>query len=181
MPISVQDKIRSRKLLFLSIIALWEMRFQFKIRWDNSKSISLVFKLDGMALCSPIPPPFSPSKSLLSLKSLKPLNPLLVFSESLRPTTHFVASKSRRVRVEATATLDSGNGAVMVAPEEESKISSINTYGRQYFPLAAVVGQVRTAALPQCVYVCAYVLHFEGLCLIIVWKCTRIFGGRGVN
>ncbi|KAL8545107.1 hypothetical protein ACS0TY_005343 [Phlomoides rotata] len=102
-----------------------------------------------MALCTPIPPAFSPSKSLLSLRSLKPLNPLLVFSESLRRTVHFVPSKSRRVRVEATATLDSGNGSVRVAPEEENEISSVNPYGRQFFPLAAVVGQdaIKTALL----------------------------------
>ncbi|KAI3450011.1 hypothetical protein Pfo_006676 [Paulownia fortunei] len=102
-----------------------------------------------MALCTPIPPSCSPSKSLLSSNFLKPLNPLLVFSHSLRPRTHFL-HRSRRLRVEATATLDSGNGSVGVAPEnEEDKSASANPYGRQFFPLAAVVGQdtIKTALL----------------------------------
>ncbi|KAI8526128.1 hypothetical protein RHMOL_Rhmol13G0284700 [Rhododendron molle] len=52
-----------------------------------------------------------------------------------------------RLRVRATATtLESSNGAVVVAPEKEEES---NPYGRQYFPLAAVVGQdaIKTALL----------------------------------
>lgn len=45
-----------------------------------------------------------------------------------------------RLRINATATIDSPNGAVaVVEPEKQpEKIS----FGRQYFPLAAVIGQV---------------------------------------
>ncbi|KAL0435353.1 UNVERIFIED_CONTAM: Magnesium-chelatase subunit ChlD, chloroplastic [Sesamum radiatum] len=102
-----------------------------------------------MALSTPIPPLCSPSKSLLSLKSLKPLNPLLVYSRSSRPRTHFSHAKSRRLRVEATAILDSGNGSVSVAPPMEDESATASPYGRQFFPLAAVVGQdaIKTALL----------------------------------
>ncbi|KAH6814330.1 ALBINA 1 [Perilla frutescens var. frutescens] len=105
-----------------------------------------------MALCSAPIPLFSSSKSVLRPK---PSNPLLVFSHSLRPATYFVYGKCRRRRlsVTATAALDSGNGAVTVAqPSEDDQAassSSANPYGRQYFPLAAVVGQdaIKTALL----------------------------------
>ncbi|KAL0371075.1 UNVERIFIED_CONTAM: Magnesium-chelatase subunit ChlD, chloroplastic [Sesamum angustifolium] len=102
-----------------------------------------------MALSTPIPPLCSSSKSLLSLKSLKPLNPLLVFSHSSRPRTHFSHTKSRRLRVEATAILDSANGPVGVAPAKEDENATASPYGRQFFPLAAVVGQdaIKTALL----------------------------------
>ncbi|KAK4419607.1 Magnesium-chelatase subunit ChlD, chloroplastic [Sesamum alatum] len=102
-----------------------------------------------MALSTPIPPLCSPSKSLLTLKSLKPLNPLLVFSHSSRPRPHFSHRKSRRLRVEATAILDSGNGSVGVAPPKEDQSATASPYGRQFFPLAAVVGQdaIKTALL----------------------------------
>ncbi|PIN04699.1 Magnesium chelatase [Handroanthus impetiginosus] len=103
-----------------------------------------------MALCTPIPQSCSSSKSFLSSKSLKPSSPLLILSNSLRPKTHFLHRKSRRLRVEATATLDSGNGSVGLAPEKKmDESSSANPYGRQYFPLAAVVGQdaIKTALL----------------------------------
>lgn len=56
----------------------------------------------------------------------------------------------------ATAALDSSNGSVNVAQEQEDDQStaSANPYGRRYFPLAAVVGQVSTAAFPHSVCVC---------------------------
>jgi hypothetical protein len=44
-----------------------------------------------------------------------------------------------------TVTLESGNGAVVATPTTEKLESS--SYGRQYFPLAAVVGQVYTIHL----------------------------------
>lgn len=51
----------------------------------------------------------------------------------------------------ATAALDSSNGSVNVAQEQEDDQStaSANPYGRRYFPLAAVVGQdaIKTALL----------------------------------
>ncbi|KAI3461147.1 hypothetical protein Pfo_017810 [Paulownia fortunei] len=103
-----------------------------------------------MALCNQILPSCSSSRCLPSLKSLKPLNPLLVFSRSLRPRTHSLHKKSRRLRVEATATLDSSNGAVgVVSSKKEEEITSATPYGRQFFPLAAVVGQdaIKTALL----------------------------------
>ncbi|EPS59030.1 hypothetical protein M569_15780, partial [Genlisea aurea] len=59
-----------------------------------------------------------------------------------------LGSKSTSLRIEAAAVLDSANGsAAGVATEDES--ASSNQYGRQYFPLAAVVGQdaIKTALL----------------------------------
>lgn len=51
----------------------------------------------------------------------------------------------------ATAALDSGNGAVTVTQtdEDDQAAASANPYGRQFFPLAAVVGQdaIKTALL----------------------------------
>lgn len=52
-----------------------------------------------------------------------------------------------RLRINATATIDSPNGAVaVVEPEKQSEKIS---FGRQYFPLAAVIGQdaIKTALL----------------------------------
>ncbi|KAK6144075.1 hypothetical protein DH2020_020895 [Rehmannia glutinosa] len=105
-----------------------------------------------MALSNQILPSSSQSRPFPSFASLKPLlNPLLVFSHSLRPRTHYsLHQKSSRLRVEATATLDSGNGAVGVAPSKKEEESTSSTpYGRQFFPLAAVVGQdaIKTALL----------------------------------
>ncbi|KAL1555216.1 magnesium chelatase [Salvia divinorum] len=96
-----------------------------------------------MAFPSAPIPPFSPSNSLLTSKSF---NPLLALSRSFRPRppTYFVHAKSRRGRltVAATVTLDSENGSLRVD-------QAANPYGRQYFPLAAVVGQdaIKTALL----------------------------------
>ncbi|CAA0813210.1 Magnesium-chelatase subunit ChlD- chloroplastic [Striga hermonthica] len=102
-----------------------------------------------MALCNQVLPSPSPSNSLTSFASLKPLNPLLVLSRSLRRKSESLRQKSGRLRVEATVTLDSSNGAVGVAPSKEDEISSTTPYGRQFFPLAAVVGQdaIKTALL----------------------------------
>ncbi|EYU35928.1 hypothetical protein ABFS82_14G220800 [Erythranthe guttata] len=104
-----------------------------------------------MAICNQILPSCSSSRSVPILKSLKPLDPLLVFSHSLRPKTHSLNRKIRRLRVEATATLDSPNGAVGVAAPEnkERESTSATPYGRQFFPLAAIVGQdaIKTALL----------------------------------
>lgn len=97
----------------------------------------------AMAICNQILPWCSSSRSLVpGLKSLKPLDPLLVFAHSsLR--AHSLRKKSRRLRVKATATLDSGNGAVVLEPPKKDYDSnSVTPYGRQFFPLAAVVGQV---------------------------------------
>ncbi|KAG8371010.1 hypothetical protein BUALT_Bualt13G0042600 [Buddleja alternifolia] len=101
-----------------------------------------------MALCNQIPP--SCSSSTRSFTSLKPLNSLHFFSDSLRPRPHSLHRRSRILRVVATATLDSSNGAVGVAPAKKEDDSASSTpYGRQFFPLAAVVGQdaIKTALL----------------------------------
>ncbi|GFQ01216.1 magnesium-chelatase subunit chld chloroplastic [Phtheirospermum japonicum] len=103
-----------------------------------------------MALCNQILPSPSSSRAPPSFAPLKPLNPLLVFSHSLRPKRHSLHRKSGVLRVEATATLDSSNGAVGVAPsKKEDEIAIATPYGRQFFPLAAVVGQdaIKTALL----------------------------------
>ncbi|KAL2557243.1 Magnesium-chelatase subunit ChlD [Forsythia ovata] len=111
-----------------------------------------------MALCSaPTTASCSCSSStLFSLSSLQSLNPFnsILFSNSLRPKPHFLLrnrSGYRKLSVTATATLDSGNGAVVMEPakQEKSESSSSTPYGRQFFPLAAVVGQdaIKTALL----------------------------------
>ncbi|XP_042001256.1 magnesium-chelatase subunit ChlD, chloroplastic-like [Salvia splendens] len=90
-----------------------------------------------MAFSSAPFPPFSPSNSLLTSKSF---NPLLALSRSLKPPTYFTHSKCRRGRLSlaATFTLDSENGSLRV---DDTADQASNPYGRQYFPLAAVVGQ----------------------------------------
>lgn len=91
--------------------------------------------------------------SLSSFQLLNPLNPIL-FPNSLRQKPQFLLrnrSGYRKLSVTATATVDSGNGAVVMVSEkqEKSESSSSNLYGRQFFPLAAVVGQdaIKTALL----------------------------------
>ncbi|GAB2287061.1 hypothetical protein Dimus_021446 [Dionaea muscipula] len=56
-----------------------------------------------------------------------------------------LSSSSARLRVRATATLQSSNGAAVVESDKPKDTS----YGRQFFPLAAVVGQdaIKTALL----------------------------------
>ncbi|XAR62366.1 Magnesium chelatase [Bertholletia excelsa] len=80
--------------------------------------------------------PTAPTYSLFNLKSscniVPPFQPCS-FLSSFKPK----CLPRRFLRVRATATLDSGNGAIAVAPENDE----INPCGRQYFPLAAVVGQ----------------------------------------
>ncbi|GER41069.1 magnesium-chelatase subunit ChlD [Striga asiatica] len=102
-----------------------------------------------MVLCNQVLPSPSPSNSLTSFASLKPLSPLLVLSRSLRRKSESLRQRSGMLRVEATVTLDSSNGAVGVAPSKEDEIFSTTPYGRQFFPLAAVVGQdaIKTALL----------------------------------
>ncbi|KAK3007797.1 hypothetical protein RJ639_015286 [Escallonia herrerae] len=93
-----------------------------------------------MAL-SPSPPTCSSLSSFhSSLFSSFKLYPVRL-SSSLYPKRF----TSTRFRVRATATLESTNGAVAVALEKPDA----SRYGRQYFPLAAVVGQdaIKTALL----------------------------------
>ncbi|XP_042483188.1 magnesium-chelatase subunit ChlD, chloroplastic [Macadamia integrifolia] len=71
------------------------------------------------------------------------LNPY-VASSKLNRFHHCLRRRSPLLRPLAAVTLESGNGA-MVAPKKTDSTS----YGRQYFPLAAVVGQdaIKTALL----------------------------------
>jgi magnesium chelatase subunit D len=102
--------------------------------------------------------PFSPTSpsSSSSLSTLQSSTPAL-FS-SLKPHSHLFPTSSfsyafnpkkrlshtRRFRVvAANVTLQSGNGAVATPNTATEKLDS-SYYGRQYFPLAAVVGQVYT-------------------------------------
>ncbi|XP_071927608.1 magnesium-chelatase subunit ChlD, chloroplastic-like isoform X2 [Coffea arabica] len=86
------------------------------------------------------------SSSLSSFRSNSAFLPCS-FLKKLRP--------SRRkyfLKINATATLDSGNGAVSVAKdalEQQQSSTDEDSYGRRYFPLAAVVGQdaIKTALL----------------------------------
>ncbi|XP_059665354.1 magnesium-chelatase subunit ChlD, chloroplastic [Cornus florida] len=79
--------------------------------------------------------------------SLSNLKSSIVPSFKLYPS-HSSSLKPKRLhnrlRILATATLDSSNGAVAVADKPDA-----TSYGRQYFPLAAVVGQdaIKTALL----------------------------------
>uniref|UniRef100_A0A6N2L687 Mg-protoporphyrin IX chelatase n=1 Tax=Salix viminalis TaxID=40686 RepID=A0A6N2L687_SALVM len=102
--------------------------------------------------------PPSPSSSLSILQSstpalfssLKPhslLFPTPSFSHAFSPKKRH--SHTRRFRVvAANVTLQSGNGAVATPNTATEKLDS-TYYGRQYFPLAAVVGQdaIKTALL----------------------------------
>jgi magnesium chelatase subunit D len=101
--------------------------------------------------------PTSPSSSSLStlqsstpalFSSLKPhshLFPTSSFSYAFNPKKRL--SHTRRFRVvAANVTLQSGNGAVATPNTATEKLDS-SYYGRQYFPLAAVVGQVYTIHL----------------------------------
>ncbi|XP_023763248.1 magnesium-chelatase subunit ChlD, chloroplastic isoform X2 [Lactuca sativa] len=70
-------------------------------------------------------------------------------------TNHSLKHKHNnyRFRIRASTTLESTNGAATIAVGLDSPSSTVNTsgipYGRQYFPLAAVVGQdaIKTALL----------------------------------
>ncbi|OVA06099.1 Magnesium chelatase [Macleaya cordata] len=95
---------------------------------------------------SPTAPNCTSSLSNLQSSFIFPsfkLHPLL---SSSRPNNYHIRLRVRSplLRPLATATIESTNGAV-VAPEKPEKVS----YGRQYFPLAAVVGQdaIKTALL----------------------------------
>ncbi|XP_052178515.1 magnesium-chelatase subunit ChlD, chloroplastic [Diospyros lotus] len=95
-----------------------------------------------MARSAPACSSLSNLTSSTLIPSFKP-HPLLSF---ISVSVSFKPKRSpNRLRVRATATLESGNGAVSVSPEKDQT----NPYGRRYFPLAAVVGQdaIKTALL----------------------------------
>jgi hypothetical protein len=79
--------------------------------------------------------------SQLQSSSTFKLNPLLL--NPRRVCTHRRPSV-RAVSTISNAALDSGNGAAL-APEKPDHAAPY--YGRQFFPLAAVVGQVQTLFL----------------------------------
>lgn len=89
-----------------------------------------------MALLS-TPSPYSSSYLQSSSSSIfqpiKLLNPFLLFNP--KPPTR----NNNRLGIRAATTLESANGA---AAAVDKPISVSVSYGRQYFPLAAVVGQV---------------------------------------
>jgi hypothetical protein len=84
-----------------------------------------------------------------------------------------------------TVTLESGNGAVVATPTTEKLESS--SYGRQYFPLAAVVGQVYTIHLSlSSILVIKKIYSFlvpnlplliEGQLVFNYFVCLLFFGG----
>lgn len=96
-----------------------------------------------------------PQQSCSVLVSSLKLHPLL-FSYSPPPFFKFrTRPKHHRffhVRASSSnATLDSANGAVAAASEDQ------DSYGRQFFPLAAVVGQVynlKLKLITHCLYLC---------------------------
>ncbi|XP_055800602.1 magnesium-chelatase subunit ChlD, chloroplastic [Solanum dulcamara] len=78
----------------------------------------------------------SSSQSSTLFTYLKPCSILSSSSFGRRKRLRF------RVSINATATIDSPNGAVVAAEAEEAEKKPQNvSFGRQYFPLAAVVGQ----------------------------------------
>lgn len=133
-----------------------EQKKEIKQITAKDKQYSSLLSGPIMALCSAQTTASCSSSSstlfpLSSFRSLNPLNPIL-FSNSLTPKPQFLLrnrSGYRKLSVTATATVDSGNGAVVMVSEkqEKSESSSSNPYGRQYFPLAAVVGQVPLVSL----------------------------------
>ncbi|PQQ03303.1 magnesium-chelatase subunit ChlD chloroplastic [Prunus yedoensis var. nudiflora] len=103
---------------------------------------------------SPTASPFSHLQSSSLLPVFRLQHPLLLSPSSPSPSpspSSFNAKRfdNRRIRIRvtasATATIESGNGALVT---QEKNLDSIS-YGRQYFPLAAVVGQdaIKTALL----------------------------------
>ncbi|KAL3339102.1 hypothetical protein AABB24_027966 [Solanum stoloniferum] len=74
------------------------------------------------------------------------LKPCLILSSTCFPNRKRLKF---RFSINATATIDSPNGAVVSQAEEPEKKPQNNSFGRQYFPLAAVVGQdaIKTALL----------------------------------
>ncbi|PQQ09178.1 magnesium-chelatase subunit ChlD chloroplastic [Prunus yedoensis var. nudiflora] len=101
---------------------------------------------------SPTASPFSHLQSSSLLPVFRLQHPLLLSPSSPSPSPSSFNAKrfdNRRIRIRvtasATATIESGNGALVT---QEKNLDSIS-YGRQYFPLAAVVGQdaIKTALL----------------------------------
>lgn len=96
--------------------------------------------------------PLSPSQlQLLSSSLLFKPYPFLFFPSSPRSNSKkrfqsHSTTRFRRVLATSNAAVDSSNGAAVIASDSEDPSSS---YGRQYFPLAAVVGQdaIKTALL----------------------------------
>lgn len=92
------------------------------------------------------------SCSVVSSLNLHPLlfsySPPPFFKFRTRPKHH----RFFHVRASSSnATLDSANGAVAAASEDQ------DSYGRQFFPLAAVVGQVynlKLKLITHCLYLC---------------------------
>lgn len=98
---------------------------------------------------------YSP-KCLYSFSTLQSCSTFLPFFKIYprRPSISLIPNSKKHLKalrkIKATATLESGNGAVSFSTEGSSSIASLSTdYGRIYFPLAAVVGQdaIKTALL----------------------------------
>lgn len=89
------------------------------------------------------PTALTPSRTLPHLQSsLLPsfrFPPILISSSSpFFPKPHLCRRIRHCIRASANSVVESGNGAVAAADQPEATVP----YGRQYFPLAAVVGQV---------------------------------------
>lgn len=82
--------------------------------------------------------PSAPTSSYFQSSIFQPIKLYPILSSWLKPKR----PTRNRLRIRAAATLESANGAAVgVAPEKPI------SYGRQYFPLAAVVGQVLLLSL----------------------------------
>lgn len=131
---------------------------------DKKESSSVALSFSSMAIVHGAPPFISSSLSQSScLPSFKLQHPFL-FSPSFAfsfnsKRLHFHGLHVRAsANAMASAVSGNGNGAVL-SPERNPDVTS---YGRQYFPLAAVVGQVLPCALffqdKQCFFL--LILHF---------------------
>lgn len=113
--------------------------------YSSASSLSLTPSFLLSMAFSPTASPFSHLQSPSLLPIFRLQHPLFLSPSSPSPSS-FNAKRfdSRRIRIRvtasATATIESGNGALVT---QEKNLDSIS-YGRQYFPLAAVVGQVKS-------------------------------------
>jgi magnesium chelatase subunit D len=93
----------------------------------------------------------SPCASLSHLQSCSLLLPAFKLRRPLLLSKGFDGRRTRiRVTASATAVVESGNGALIT--EQDSY------YGRQFFPLAAVVGQVKSLLSSFSIEQCRFAL-----------------------
>lgn len=123
------------------------------------------------------------SKSIIFPSSFRPLLPSTKRSVCPRKAAAGRPSPRRFIVASAAATIDSSNGAVSAT--EQKPIDSAE-YGRQFFPLAAVVGQVhefpilhRFSAF-KCFF-CSFIISFYPSGLWHIFASSRLIIVRAVS